>query len=106
MIFKLEISAQAEIDLRNVYEYIAHALQSPENAKGQLKRLEYSISGLEQLPECFREYEIEPWHSRGLRIMPVDNFCVFYIPDEKKAVVTIIRIMYGRRDVEKQLGKS
>ncbi len=106
MIFDLEISAQAEIDLRNVYEYIAYELQSPVNARRQLKRLEDSICSLEQLPERFREYEIEPWHSRGLRIMPVDNFCVFYIPDSKNALVTVIRIMYGRQDMENQLGKS
>jgi len=52
----------------------AFELQSPENASGQLNRLEESIMGLNQMPERFREYENEPWHSRGLRIMPVDKF--------------------------------
>ena len=51
----------------------------------------------------FREYEKEPWHRRGLRIMPVDNYCVFYIPDSKKAVVTIIRVMFGGQDMDMQL---
>lgn len=40
MIFEVEISDQADIDLRNIYEYIAFELQSPENAGGQLDRLE------------------------------------------------------------------
>jgi toxin ParE1/3/4 len=105
MIFEIEISAQADNDLRNIYEYIAYELQSPENAKGQLDRLEESILGLDQMPERFRAYEQEPWHSRGLRIMPVDNYCVLYIPDTEKAVVTIIRVMYGGRDIETQLKK-
>ncbi len=34
MIFEIEISDQAEIDLRSIYEYISFELQSPENAKG------------------------------------------------------------------------
>ena len=45
------------------------------------------------------------WHSRGLRIMPVDNYCVFYIPDAEYAVITIIRVMYGGRDIDAQLKK-
>lgn len=105
MIFEVEISDQADIDLRNIYEYIAFELQSPENAGGQLDRLEKSIMGLDQMPERFREYEKEPWHSRGLHIMPVDNYCVLYIPDIDKAVVTIIRVMYGGRDIETQLSE-
>lgn len=105
MIFEIEISDQADADLRSIYEYIAFELQSPENAAGQLGRLEESIMGLEQMPERFREYENEPWHSRGLRIMPVDNYCVLYIPDEENAVVTVIRVMYGSRDIETQLRK-
>lgn len=67
MIYEIEISVQADSDLRNIYEYIAFELQSPENAVGQLDRLEESILGLNQMPERFREYENEPWHSRGLR---------------------------------------
>lgn len=105
MIFEIEISDQADADLRSIYEYIAFELQSPENAAGQLDRLEESIMGLEQMPERFREYENEPWHSRGLRIMPVDNYCVLYISDEENAVVTVIRVMYGGRDIETQLRK-
>lgn len=35
--------------------------------------------------------------------MPVDNFVVLYIPNKDKAIVTIIRVMFGGRDIEKQL---
>lgn len=105
MIFEIEISDQADADLRNIYEYIAFELQSPENAGGQLDRLEERIMSLDQMPERFREYENEPWRSRGLHIMPVDNYCVLYIPDAENAVVTIIRVMYGGRDIETQLKK-
>ncbi len=105
MIFEIKISVQADNDLRSVYEYIAYELQSPENASEQLDRLEESILSLDQMPERFRVYEKEPWHSRGLRIMPVDNYCVLYISDVKNALVTIIRVMYGGRDIDAQLEK-
>lgn len=105
MIFEIKISNQADADLRGIYEYIAYELQSPDNASGQLDRLEESIMSLDQMPERFREYENEPWQSRGLRIMPVDNYCVLYIPNKEDAVVTIIRVMYGGRDMDTQLKK-
>ena len=76
MIFKIVISNQADNDLRNIYEYIAFELQSPSNAKNQLDRLEKGIMGHEHMTERFRKYEAEPWHSRGLHIMPIDNYCV------------------------------
>ena len=40
MIYDIEISDQAEIDLRGIFEYIAFELQAPENASGQLDRIE------------------------------------------------------------------
>ena len=51
----------------------------------------------------YRQYELEPWKSRGLRVAPVDNYLVLYIPDDDTQVVTIIRVMYGGRDVNMQL---
>lgn len=59
--------------------------------------------GLEEFPEKFRHYEKEPWHSKGVRVMPVDNYLVFYILDKDAGVVTVIRVMYAGRDVDSQL---
>ena len=82
-----------------------YELKSPETASGQLDRLEKNILDLDFMPDRFRLYEKEPWHSRGLRIMPVDNYLVFYITDHSAKTVTVIRIMYGGRDVDAQLKK-
>lgn len=86
MIYELITTDQA--DVRGIFEYIAYELLSPDNAVGQLERLEEHIIGLEEFPEKFRPYEKEPWHSRGLRVMPVDNYVVFYIPNKDAEIVT------------------
>lgn len=103
MIFDVKISEQAERDLRGIFEYIAFVLLSPQNAAGQLKRLEDAISKLDQMPERFRNYEREPWLSFGLRVYPVDNYLVFYIPDSDTMTVTVIRVMYSGQDVGAEL---
>ena len=104
-IYDIVISAQAEIDLRGIFEYIAFELQAPENASGQLDRLEACIMDLDHMPKRYRQYELEPWKSRGLRVAPVDNYLVLYILDDDTQVVTIIRVMYGGRDVNTQLNR-
>lgn len=106
MIYSVKISKQAENDLRSIYEYIAFELQSLQNAQGQIGRLESNILKLKEMPERFSVFEKEPWKSRNLRVMPVDNYLVFYIPDKLTKTVNILRVMYGGRDTEKQLNQN
>ena len=103
MNYEVELSEQADSDLRGIFEYIAFELQSPENASGQLDRLEEQILSLDIMPERYRKYENEPWKSRGLRVLPVDNYVIFYIPDSNKKIVTILRVMYAGRYIDNQL---
>ena len=103
MIYEVEVSEQADSDLRGIFEYIAFELQALENASGQLERLEEQILSLDTIPERYRKYEKEPWETRGLRVLPVDNYVILYIPDSDKKVVTILRVMYAGRDIDNQL---
>ena len=54
MIYEVEVSEQADSDLRGIFEYIAFELQSPENASGQIDRLEEQILSLDTMPERYR----------------------------------------------------
>ena len=103
MIYEIEVSEQADSDLRGIFEYIAFELQALENASGQLDRLEEQILSLDTIPERYRKYEKEPWKTRGLRVLPVDNYVILYIPDSDKKVGTILRVMYAGRDIDNQL---
>ncbi len=106
MTYRIVITEKAKEDLRGIYEYIAFSLLSPSNAQGFLSRIENSIKSLENMPLRFRQYDNEPWKSRNLRLMSVDSFVVFYIPDKEAATVTVIRVMYGGRDTENQLNSD
>ena len=103
MIYTVQISSRAETDLREIYGYIAYELLSPPTATRQLQRLEEEILSLDQMPNRYPAYLEEPWHSRGLRVMSVDNYLVFYIPDTAAQTVSVIRVMYGGRDIGSQL---
>lgn len=47
-----------------------------------------------------------PRHSKGLRVAPTDNYLVLYLPDEETGTVHIVRIIYGGRDLTRQLLKT
>ena len=103
MKYKVVLTEQTQIDLRDIYEYIAFTLLEPGIAVRQLERIEKAILSLDEMPNRFKTFESEPWYSRGLHKMPVDNFIVFYIPNIADKIVTIIRVMYGGRDIDAQL---
>ena len=97
MIYSVNISSQADKDIRAIYEYIALTLMSPENANAQLSRLEDRINKLDNLPKRFPKYKNE------IRFMPVDNYLVFYTVEEVSKNVSILRVMYGKRNIENTL---
>ena len=92
--------------MKMLYKYIAETLMEPVIAEKQYTRIENAVYSLDQMPERFRQYEREPWRSRNLRVMPVNNYIVFYTVDNQKQVVTVIRIMHGRMDTERELDNT
>ena len=99
-------SARARQDLRNIYEYISYDLLVPETATRQTRRIMKEMRLLDEMPMRHRLYDDEPWHSQGVRFFPVDNYLVFYLPDETKNTVYIVRIIYSGRDIKKQLSET
>ena len=93
-------------DLQGIYDYISEILIEPGIAVKQTDRILDAADSLDAMPLRHRLYDHEPWRSKGLRILPVDNYVIFYLPDELKNIVAIVRIMYGGRDVDKQLHKD
>ena len=99
MSWDIVYTEQARQDLRDIYEYIALELLAPENAARQTQRIMKTIRSLEEMPMRHQLYGEEPWHSQGIRFLPVDNYLIFYLPEETKNTGDIVRIMYGGRDV-------
>lgn len=91
--WKIVYTEHAERDLNSIYKYIALSLLNPEIAKKRTQRIMNAASKLDGMPFHFSLYDREPWHRKGLRILPM----------EPLKTVAIVRIMYSRRDYEAQL---
>lgn len=99
MKYTIFIAKKAEEDLGKIFEYLAYKVMAGENAVRQLNRIQTAIESLDEMPLRNRVYDKKPWKTRNLRIMPVDNYLVFYLTETEALKVTILRIMYGGRDI-------
>lgn len=100
MSWKIIFSEKAKADFNSIYEYLAFCLLVLDTAANQVGRIIERISSLDEMPMRFRLYDNELWHSKGLRILPVDNYLVLYLPDKNNSTVNIVRILYGGMDID------
>ena len=101
MNYRIEYTGQAQDDLDTIYRYIAYTLISPDTAANMIESILKSIRSLDTLPLRNPLVDDSTWKNRGLRKLYVKNYIVFYTAED--SVVRIIRIMYGGRDIGKQL---
>ena len=96
--YSVVITPEAEADLENLWGYIAHELEVPGSAYKIVDDLYAAIATLDTMPKRFRIISREPWRSRGVRFMFVDNYRVHYIVDDRAKTVTVFSVMYYRAD--------
>lgn len=106
MSMKIVYTLTARQDLRDIYGYIALTLLAPDTARTLIDKIMVEVRSLEEMPERYPLYREEPWHSQGVRFLPVKNHLVFYTVNEEAETVSIARIMYGGRDISRQLEET
>ena len=92
--------------MKAIYEYLAFELLVPDTASRQSDRIMKAVRTLNNMPERYKVYEEEPWKSQNLRYFSVDNYLVFYLPKKETGVINIVRIIYGGRDIKRQLEQT
>ena len=96
--YNIEITEPAEKDLYEIGQYIATELLEPAFAKKVVGEISEAILKLEGLPLRNTLVADERLALCGIRKIIIDNYIVFYIANEEQKTVTIVRILYGRRD--------
>ena len=103
MKYTVNLSPEAVKDIDGIFQYIAIALGEKEIAVNMINLIEKKILSLDEMPGRHKAFDNEPWKSRGVHIMPVKKYLVFYVVDESNNSVNVFRVIYGSRDIEKIL---
>lgn len=98
--YQVIYSPTAKEDLFTIYRYIAFELLEPDIAEKLVNRIRNRIKKLDMFPKKHQEVQWETWLSMGMRKLPVDNFVVYYLVNDDRNLVTVVRILYGGRNIE------
>ncbi len=104
--YEIILTPDAVEDLWELRNYIAEVLRSPETALEYVRAVRKEIASLSQFPARFKPMEDEPWNSRGVRRLLAKNFYVYYWIDEARKRVSVMNVIYARRDQLQALEKK
>lgn len=96
--YDIEITKPAESDLLAIGRYISNELLEPDSAVEVVDKIANEIFKLEDMPLRYSIVADDKLASQGIRKFIIDNYIIFYIVNKKNKLVTIIRILYKRRN--------
>ncbi|MBR4831309.1 MAG: type II toxin-antitoxin system RelE/ParE family toxin [Butyrivibrio sp.] len=100
-VYDLTITAESDID--ETLEYMEDDLMNPSAASDFMDALENKLDEICKNPRMGRIVE-NPFLKRDdVRRFLVDNYIVYYIIDEENSRVVILRVIYGKRDLNQIL---
>ena len=98
LLYSIEYTSVARRDLRKIRDYISDNFRSYETATEQTQRITAAVRTLSIFP---KRYRVRKKASSGeeVRFLPVDNYTVLYTVDDAAASLTVLRVVYGRRNI-------
>ena len=99
MSYHVELTPEAETDLRLIYRYIAEKKENPGAAFSLVDSIYEEIASLEEMPSRYPIWRNEPWKSRGVRALTVGNYHVFYLVEQNPPTVIALRVFYDGQNV-------
>ncbi len=96
--YYIQITKPAENDLVGIGRYISKELLEPETARKVISGIGSKINTLENMPHRNALVNDKRLARMGIRKMLVDNYIVFYNVVEETRTMTIIRVLYSRRN--------
>lgn len=98
MIHKIRIMKPAQTELRETHRYIADELRNPAAAARRIALIDKAIQSLRENPTRFPLVRDAYLASKGYRMLVAKSHLIFFIVREEMRVVSVMRVLYGRRD--------
>ncbi|MBQ3505243.1 MAG: type II toxin-antitoxin system RelE/ParE family toxin [Clostridia bacterium] len=96
--FKIEYTPDACADVESIADYIATTLCAPQAAKKLLFNVRRTIETLQRFPFSGTLLAEQMERESQRRWLRVGNYMIFYVVDEQKETVYILRVLYGPSD--------
>ena len=103
--FGYRLTKRAESDLDGIVSYIAVELVNPQAASDFVDKLQDNIEEAIVFPESGSLVDNEFLQVENARKKLVGNYIMYYLPDTEEKVIYILRIVYGKRNMDEILKK-
>lgn len=99
--YKVVISASAQKDIMEIALYISKTLKNPTASKKLIKKLKEKILSLNEFPyRALEQCNDKELTTRNVRYVIVENYYIFLNVNEDKNQVSIVRVIYRKRNWE------
>lgn len=96
--YKVIIESSAQRDAQGILRYITDTLKEPVAARQIYTSIKEQILALSQMPLRHSVVQDQPYTAMGVRKLLVENYIAFYIGNEAKCEVHVLRILHNRRE--------
>ena len=96
--YQLKIYPLAQLDMEQIFDYIAVELCNPTAAIGQINDFEKAFNNVCTFPESQPYINNEYVKDKSLRKLIVNNYMVFYRVRDNE--IQVVRVLYGMRNYE------
>lgn len=97
--FGYQLTKRAESDLDGIVSYIAVELANPQAASDFVDKLKDNIDEARAFPESGSLVDNEFLQVENLRKKLIGNYIMYYLPDIRKKIIYILRIVYGKQNI-------
>ncbi|HOS34146.1 MAG TPA: type II toxin-antitoxin system RelE/ParE family toxin [Spirochaetota bacterium] len=101
--YSIKFTGLANRDLEDIFSYISNELDSRNVAIKLLNKIESKIDSLKDFPYSCPTVTNSLLQNYEYRKLIVDNYIIFYIIDEEKKNIIIMRCLYGARNLNELL---
>ncbi|WP_455195240.1 type II toxin-antitoxin system RelE/ParE family toxin [Eubacterium ramulus] len=103
--FGYRLTKRAESDLDGIVSYIAVELANPKAASDFVDKLQDNIEEARTFPESGSQVNNEFLQVKNVRKKLVGNYIMYYLTNEEEKAIYILRIVYGKRNMDEILKK-
>ena len=104
--YKVLMTQPAANDLKSIAAYIANELKEPPAARKLVGKIRECVLSLSEMPSRRSLVADENLAMQEIQKIMVDNYIIFYTISEKDSTVTVLRILYSRRDWDNLLNST
>ena len=101
--WEYQLTQKAEADLDDIVGYIAVELSNPKAASDIVDKLQATIEEVRSFPESGSLVVNEFVPNTEVRKKLIGNYIMYYLPDFTEKMIFVLRIVYGRRNLDEIL---